>query len=706
VKLKKMTDEEIGLVAAHAMTDAVDFVETEISPKRVKAQRYFNGASDLGHDEGRSKVVATKVRDHIRAVKPSLLRVFLSTENPVEYLPETALSVAVAEQATKYAMSAFHKSDGYGVLNAAFHDALLKKNGVVKAYWADEEQVEYHEFHDLTPEELTLIVNDPGVEVLEHEETPGEPVPGPDGNAPVDEQGMLVLPFKHYLKIARTTRYGSLKIVPIPPEEFFIDRNASSLDDAYIAAHRTEMRVGDLVAMGFDFDEVSGLSGIGSEDTTEEEEFARRGYDQDYTDQDVQDPSMKLVAVTEAYMRIDADGTGRPVMHKLLLGGNDYKLLEYEKWGPRPFAVFEVDPEPHTFYGRSLADLLIEEQDVATSMLRGVIDNVHHTNNPRMAYLDGEVNVDDLLNNEIGGLVRMNRPDALQPLSVPFVAGQTLGALQYFDQELEAKTGVTRASTGLNPDALQSSTATAVQATVQAAAGQVEVMARNLAEGGMRQLFRLILRLIVENANDADLMRIAGDQYQPVDPRSWNLDMDVSVNVGLGTGREEQKLAVLGQTLQLQLQILQQYGMQNGIVTLSHVWHTLSDTLALNGLRNATRYFTPVSPQLEAQILQQQQAAAQQPPPPDPQTQAFLQVEQLKVEQRQQADLVKAQADLAKAQMADDRERDRMDMDLLVKAAEILGNYGVAVDVAQIQALQAAPRAPQMPQQMPPGMPQ
>ena len=55
----------------------------------------------------------------------------------------------------------------------------------------------------------------------------------------------------------------------------------------------------------------------------------------------------------------------------------------------------------------------------------------------------------------------------------PFTAGQTLSALTYLDQLVEGKTGVTRASMGLEFDAMQSTTKVAVQATVQAAAGQV-----------------------------------------------------------------------------------------------------------------------------------------------------------------------------------------------------------------------------------------
>ena len=405
---------------------------------------------------------------------------------------------------------------------------------------------------------------------------------------------------------------------------------------------------------------------------------------------------MRKVAVTEVYMKIDAEGNGVPMLHKVLLGGAQYKLLDYMPCTYIPFAVFEVDPEPHTFYGRSVADLIINDQDAMTAMMRSVLDNVALTNNPRVEILDGAVNIDDLLNNEIGGIVRTKQPGAITAQTVPFVAGQTLSALQYFDQEIENKTGVTKASMGLHPDALQSTTAAAVQATVQAQAGQIEVMARNMAEGGMRQLFTLMLKLTHENVHEEQMMRLQGADYVPVDP-VWNITMDVTVNVGLGTGREEQKLAALMQTFQTQQGIMQQFGPQNGVVTLTQVRNTLSDMLALNGIRNSNRYFNPMNPQIEAQLLQQQAQAAQQKQgqPQDAQAQAYLQAEMAKVQAKAQSDMAQLQAknqieqfkiqlDAQQAAMDDDQAGDQMDQDLLVSAAEILGKYGTALDVERI----------------------
>ena len=683
-ELKAMTDDDVQGIAKDALDSAISFVESEIAEDRIKSQRYFEGEVDIGQEDGRSKIVATKVRDTIRAIKPSLMRVFLSSENPVEYVPSNQEDVVGAEQATKYAHWKFQQLDGYTLLNDAIHDALVKKTGVLKIWWESNTEATMHTYTNVTDEEMMAIVNEPDVTVIEH---------GTELEMMMGEDAIEVETPQHTLTVSHKKENGELKIESVPPEEFIVDRNAKSVDDAYIVAHRTELRVSDLVSMGYDFEEVSNLSGLSSDDTySDSESFERKGYEQD-EDDTTADISMKKVAVTEAYMKIDKEGTGVAVMYRLLLAGGDDKLLECEPYGEVPFAVFEVDPEPHTFFGRSVADLLMNDQDSSTAMLRGMMDNVALTNSPRQGYVQGQVNVDDLMNNEIGGLVRMKSPQALVDIATPFVAGQVLTAMQYMDDAVEAKSGVSRASMGLDPDALQNTSATAARLQAQQGSAQIEVMARNIAEGGLKRLFKLMLNLLVENSCEDTMMRLHGE-FQPVDPRVWNTGMDMTVNVGVGTGQEMDRHNALSQALQMQMQIWSNYGSGNGLVTMSGIRNTLGDMLALQGVRNVDRYFNPMTPEMEMQLMQQQQqmeAENQQMS----EAEALVQAEQYKADKKAEMDMLKAQIDAQKAIAVDDRERDKLDQDLIIKAAEILGNYGTKVDIEQIKAAQQQARYPQ-----------
>jgi hypothetical protein len=683
MKLKKMTDDEVQDIVSDALSGATSFVESEISQDRIKSQRYFEGEVDIGQEDGRSKIVSTKVRDTIRAIKPSLMRVFLSSENPVEFVPTSQEDVTNAEQATKYAHWKFQQLDGYKLLNDAIHDALVKKTGILKIWWEDSTDAEIRSYTNVTEEELSAIVNEDNIEVIEHSTEMG---------MMTDETGMQSEQEKHSLKVSYLKKQGELKIEGVPPEEFIVDRNAKSVSDAYIVAHKTEMRVSDLVAMGYDFEEVSELSGLSTDSTyTDTEQFERQGYDQE-DEENITDLSMKQVQVTEAYMKIDKEGTGIAMMYRILLAGGDNKVLECELYGEVPFAIFEVDPEPHTFFGRSVADLIMNDQDSSTAMLRGMMDNVALTNSPRQGYVQGQVNVDDLMNNEIGGLVRMKSPAALVDIATPFVAGQVLTAMQYMDAAIEGKTGVTKASMGLDPDALQNTSATAARLQAQQGSAQIEFMARNIAEGGMKRLFKLMLELLVENSCEETMMRLNG-QFQAIDPRVWNTGMDMTVNVGVGTGQEGERHAALTQALQMQMQIWTQYGSGNGMVTMTGIRNTLGDMLALQGVRNVDRYFSPLTPEIEAELVQQQQQMASENPELS-EADALVQAEQYKADKKAEMDMMKMQIEAQKALAVDDRERDELDQQLIIKAAEILGKYGTSVDTAKIKEAQQKARYP------------
>jgi hypothetical protein len=692
---KSLSEDEIQNTVASAVREAVDFVETEVAPDRIKAQKYFDGKSAVDYEEGRSRVVATKVRDTIRAIKPALMRVFLQSDKPVEFIPNTPQAVMGADQATKYAKYIFERNNGFRILSDVFHDALIKKVGVAKVYYDEVQHVEIDEYSDLTPEQLAFIENDPESEVLSQEETI-------IAEAVIDEMGIEIQPrmASYNLRVARTSTKGQIKIQSVAPEDFFVDRMAVSIDDCYVCGHTSEARVGDLVAMGFDFETVYNLGGAADGTVDDEEELARRGWDDTDDDENAADPSMRKVQFTEAYMKMDIEGTGVPRLYKFICAGNDYEILDYELCDYIPFAVFEVDPEPHTFFGRSLAEIVIEDQDAATSLLRGLLDGLAMANNPRVMAVQNLVNMDDLLNNEIGGVVRVKDINALREFSIGNAASAALPALQFYDEAIRAKTGVTGAAMGMDADALQSQTAAGVNAAVQAASAVSELIARNLAEGGMRQMFRLIAQIARANPNPNEMMRLDG-QFVPVDPRSWTNDLDLVTNVGLGNNRREDRIAALQMTMQTQMQIWQAYGPQNGIVSMTGIRNTLADILGMAGIHNADRYYNPMNPQIEQQLMAMAAQAAQgqqQQQPSDPNA-AFLQAEQMKMSARVQADMAKTQLDAEKMRMDDDLERDRMAQDLAIKAAELLAKTGVQLDLNAIKREQQMPRMPFVPNQ-------
>jgi hypothetical protein len=684
MKPTKLTEEQIGNAVSQAIEDAVSFIDSEIAPDRIRAQKYFDGKTKVKHEEGRSKVVATKCRDTVRAIKPALMRVFLQSGSPVEFTPRNAQAVQAAEQATKYAKYVFNRNNGFDVLSDVIHDALVKKVGIAKTYYDETEHIEIDEYTGLTEDQFNLLESDESAEVIEFEITQ---------DAQIDQMGMMVSPAMYDAKVAMTSSRGEIKIKSIAPEDFFVDRDAISLEDYYVCGHKSEGRVGDLVAMGFDFDTVYELGGVGGV-VDEEEDFVRRGYDAASMENSI-DPSMRKIEITEAYMKMDIEGTGIPRLYKFLCAGTDYEVLDYELCDYNPFAVFEIDPEPHTFFGRSLVDIIIDDQDAATSLMRGLLDNIAMINNPRIVFNEQAVEQDDVENNEIGAMIRATDINQIREMTIGSSSQMTLPAMQMFDEAVRAKTGIGDGAAGLNADALQSQTAAGVNAAVTAATAVGELMARVLAEGGMKQLFKTIATIARQNPNPDEMMRIDGE-FVPVDPRSWGVEMDMETTVGIGHNKHEERMMMLQMMQQQQMQVYGTYGAQNGLVTLTNIRNTAADLMTLGGLPNVDRYLQPMNAQIEQQMQQQAAQAAQQQGQQNDPNAAFLQTEQMKAQTRAQVDMQKAamehqrkMLDMAKS---DDLSRDKMAQDLLVDAAKILGQYGTSVDVAQIGAQQNAPR--------------
>lgn len=685
MKLEKLDDQQVQGIVSDAIRNAKSFITDEISPVRIKCSRYFEGEVDIGQEAGRSGIVKTVVRDTVRAVKPSLMRIFLSHSKAVEFLPREENDIESSQQATEFLNYKFQHLGGYNLLRDAIHEALIKKVGILRVYYKEEPKTEIHTYDYLDDTTFAVLTSDPEVEIIEHEEV---------YEKQTLEDGIETESLHHNCKISRTKKSGDLVVDAVPSEEFFIDRMAKSLTEGefYVCGHSTEVTVSDLLDMGYDYDDVSDLSSEDSRDSTNDAEvFERRRYSVTHDkDRNHTDPSSKKVLLTQAFMKMDIEGSGKAMLYSFILGGDSYKLLEPPMLCDEvPYVGLSIDPEPHTFFGRSLADIVMAEQDSATQIYREILNNLSMSNLPRMAVTDS-VNLDDLMNLELGGIVRTRTApsQSIQNLAVPFTASQSLGVMEYVDRIVEDKTGITKASMGLDPDSLQSVTKAGVQATLQAQQGQIEVMARNLAEG-LKELFGKMLRCYTKHQDAPTVMRLKGN-FVPIDPKVWqSASMDSVVNVGLGTGRHDERLGGLQMMLQIQQQIMQAYGTQNGLVSLTNIRQTLADILDGFGLRNTDRYVQPMNPEIETQLAQinaQKTQQAQMMQAQNDPSQVLLKAESMKAQTKAQTDMMKAQLMKEKQDLQDDLDRDKLDQELLLRSAEILGKYGTAVDVAQIQA--------------------
>ncbi|MEN3953592.1 hypothetical protein [Iodidimonas sp. SYSU 1G8] len=664
--VRGMPEEDLQAIVASEIDDAADYIDNTVSTERAFATDYYWGRPFGNEEEGRSQVVSYDVRDTVQAIMPSLMRVFFAGDNVVEFVPQGPEDEAAARQATDYVNHIVQRDNpGFRVFHAAFKDALIRKAGIIKYWWEAAPQVETWELSGLDDGALAVVMADPEVAVqVLASETAGQNAPGMAG------------PVLHSVRCTRVRRNGRVRVEAVPPEEFLIDRRAKSIADATFVAHRSTVPAGDLVAMGYDPALVEEFAESADVLDTNVERLARNE-DATLNLGARGDEAMKLVLYTEAYVRVDYDGDGMPELRRVCTMGPGHRIVANQPASFRPFVDLCPDPEPHTFFGMSIADVTMDLQRIKSSILRNMLDSLAQSIHPRMAAVEGQVNMDDLLNTEVGGVVRMRQPGMVQPLETPFVGQQAFPVLAYMDEIRENRTGITKAAAGLDADALQSTTRAAVAATITAAQQRVELIARLFAEGGISDLFRGILKLVTAHQDRERVVRLK-NRWVAVDPRPWNADMDVTVNVGIGSGTTEEKLMFLSAVAARQEGIIQSMGPANALAGLPQYRNTLARMMELAGYRDASQFF--------GDPAMAPPAPPPAPPPPDPNVLlAQAQTEQIR------ADIAKKSAELTlereKMLRADDRERDKTEADLLLRAAELEAKYGRPVDLAQMRAL-------------------
>lgn len=667
-----MSEADLQAVVSGYISDAIQYIDDDISPTRAESTRYYKGDPFGNEVDGRSQVVSRDVRDSVQAVLPSMMRVFFGSEKVVEFVPRTANDLAMAEQATDYLNYIIKQdNDAIGIFYSVFKDALMNKGGFVKWWWDDSVEVQTHSFEGLDEGALGLILEEEGVEAVSVE---GRPATGisPEQIAQMEAMGQAA-PQLYDVEVKRSRKRNQVKIETMPPEEFFVDAAATSLDNAMVVGHRTMATVSDLVALGYDREVLD--NHLSDEFAfTDSDEYTAR-----YSNTEMPGPvsaaERRRVLYTEAWCYVDYDGDGIAELRRICTVGNNYEIVNNEAADLIPFAMFACDPEPHTFFGSDIADLTKDIQRVKSAILRGMLDSLSFALYPRTGVVEGMVNIDDVLNPEVGSVIRMRQPGMVQQLNVPFLGKEAFPMIQYLDSMKESRTGQTAASQGLDPDVLQSTTKAAVSATIRGAEQHLELMARLFADS-FKRMFKGVLKLVITHQDKERIIRLR-DEWVPIDPRVWDSTMDCSVNVGLGVGTTDERIAVLNQVSIRQQEVLEKLGANNPLVGLGQLRNTLSRMLEISGYPDSNQFFKQVPLDYE-------------PPPPEPPQpspeELLAQAQMMDIQARTSIDQQKIQLDAMKQQQLDERESARIAGDLAIREFQAEEKFQNDVDLEVLKA--------------------
>jgi len=617
-ELKELDDDKIVSIVDSNLRMSIGYADSELSRERARVMDYYSAKLPKPAHDGNSKYVSQDVYDAVESMKAALLETFSTGNRTLRFAPQGPEDVMMAEVCTEYTDYVLHRQNNlFEVMQTVIHDGLIARAGVAKVYWQQQSDSYLEYVEDLTEEELDAILADDMVEIEEIVE---------------DEYGL----YTGELRVFRDT--SQVKIESVAPEEFLIEPQCKSLEDSTFVAHRTRKTLAELIEMGYDEDLVMDITDEDNDFDTDPEVLSRFddiGAGRGFTTGKGHQRQTRQVTVVEAYLPLDVDAKGTTDLYRVVKVGN--VMLSKDIVTRMPFIAFVPLPIPHAFHGNNFADKLIAIQNARTVLTRSILDHAMVTNNPRYTVVKGGLtNPRELIDNRVGGIVNVTRPDAISPMPQASLNPFIFQTIQMLDEDKEDTSGVSRLSQGLNKDAIsKQNSAAMVEQLATMSQQRQKIIARNFANNFLKPLFNLVYMLCVENETMEKIVELAGT-YVKITPAQWSDKRDVMVEFNLGYGEQEtqiQKYLAFHQLFSSDPSLQQMYGPQQKHKMLSAI-------LDKSGIKNVADY-----------LLDPSQIPPQQP---DPASQMQMQMaqKQLEVQERQTAVAeLKAQTDAQIAKM-------------------------------------------------------
>lgn len=470
--------------------------------------------------------------------------------------------------------------------------------------------------------------------------------PAPDVDSQQSE--MPPPPSVYDITIVTTKKLAQARAMAVPPEEFGIERGARSIKDSNYCFHEVVTKTAaQLVDEGFDANQIAGITDYTGLDQIESIERDTVDEHVSVVAGGVQNDASRLVKITEHYIRLDKEGTGRPALYQVITGGDHGEVLKKNgepcitRFDQMPFAATTTIPQTHRFFGRSLADVIMPIQREKTALKRGALDNLYLRINPRVEVAEqnaGPNTLDDLLVSRPGGVVRVKTAGGINWQEVPDVSESVYPMIQYLDSNIESRTGISKQTQGLDANALQNQSATAVAQVFSGSQMRMKLVARIMAEG-VRDIFSLLHATIRKHGQQSQTVRLR-NKWINVDPRSWKKRDDMTINVGLGTGSKAQQFQQTMAIANVQKEMLA--GGKTNLVGDTQLYNTAAELTRIMGHRNPNKFFKdPDEKDANGNLVN---------PPPQPQPDPKVQAIQVKAQVDQQTAAHQAQLDQQKSQ--------------------------------------------------------
>ncbi|MDY8109133.1 hypothetical protein U0C82_08240 [Fulvimarina sp. 2208YS6-2-32] len=528
---------------------------------REQALALYNREAFPGDEKipvSRSRYVTSEVYDQVEMIVSQLLSLFEGQEDVVTYQPRGSEDVALAEQQTDIVNWVLRDDNELTLLlNDWFKNGQIYGMGIAYA--------DFYKSTKWRPPVLRRGVPDTELHALLDDDTKdvrevGDPYDVAANNIP----GLPMqppIPVRD-IKVATSDTKAGVRIQVIPPEDFILsadatfDYNTGGIN-AGLQGYRCTMPRRELIEMGYDAKLVAKIPTADQDMDSLQDNRDPRGDDGDAVNAVEPD-----VEVREIFMRMATEGEETAPLMRFTIGGASGKqrvLLNAEEVEMAPFAAFVPVIDPNTVWGKGVADIIGQDQKYKSKIYRGMQDNFHQVLHPRATVRTDAVDMDDFLNDEIGGLIRVDEPNAVGYLDTPFVGGMAFSVIERVNADIETRTGTGMNTLALNPEDLKKTTATASSQRLSNAQLRVDKIARLFAATGYRYLFRVIGSLLASHPEDTNLiLQRMRNRVVEFSFDHWDTAMDVRANVSFGNTDKPQKTQALMNILAMQKEDIQQ----------------------------------------------------------------------------------------------------------------------------------------------------
>ena len=658
--MAKMSESELISVIMQAKEDAAVYTGQFMRENEKFLSAYLGQKNfEFQASPDQSSVVSTDIFDVVEADMPSLARVFLGSGDIMSFTANTdnENEVQEAEDKTKFVNWVVrNQPESYKTQIDWLKDAEIQKCGVVKYHYDESKDVEVVEYNGVDAQEIEQIIESlRGADVDKVEITE-------------QEEDTELQTFDVKFRVTRVKKH--ISIINIPSESFLITKNATSKHDADIIGDVCFKTRSQLLADGFPRKLIELLPAYGDEETRNSTINQIRNKDQggDVGHVSVAGWATQKVQIYDLYAKIDFDGDGIAEDRHIMISGNTVLVNDY--FNHRPYAMLSAIPVPHKAIGRSRAEVTYQTQLEKTALKRGLLDNIYQANAPRNV-VHPDVDLDDMLTMRQNGIIRMDDDtnllpgNAVFPLVTQYTGDKTLQVIQYIDQSRANTTGALMSSQGLDADAIAKETATRFDGVEKSGAAKIELIARNYAETGYRDLFEGIA-WIASRYQDTDVEFAVLGKAMTVNPAKWKYDHHVSTQVGLGAGNNEALVGALQGIYQIQSQLKAQ---GSALVDEVDIYNTLKRITDGLGLPRVDELFNnPEEPDelLKAQNEQLNQMVVQLQEQMQTMQNPLAESEKIKAE----ASLIKAQGDARVKLMELESKQNQFMLDLQRKIEE------------------------------------